>query len=94
MAGRGYINRIRAWQSAGYRIKLIFLKLDSADEAIARVAQRVQQGGHHIPEDTIRRRFAAGRENFDRVYAPLVDAWALYENAGPEPILLDWIEKS
>jgi len=59
LAGRGYVHHIRAWQAAGYRVKLIFLQLDSPEEAIARVAQRVRQGGHAIPEATIRRRFAA-----------------------------------
>ncbi|CUB04855.1 zeta toxin family protein [Tepidiphilus thermophilus] len=93
LAGRGYVHHIRAWQAAGYRVKLIFLQLDSPEEAIARVAQRVRQGGHAIPEATIRRRFAAGRENFQRLYAPLVDAWALYDNAGATPVLLDWSEK-
>lgn len=93
LAGRGYVQHIRAWQATGYRVKLIFLQLDSAEAAIARVAQRVRQGGHPIPEDTIRRRFAAGRANFERLYAPLVDAWVLYDNAGPEPVLLDWSEK-
>jgi predicted ABC-type ATPase len=53
----------------------------------------VRQGGHHIPEDTIRRRFSTGRENFENLYAPLVDAWALYDNAGPLPVLLDWSER-
>lgn len=93
LAGRGYLHHICAWQTAGYRVKLIFLQLDSAEEAIARVAQRVRQGGHDIPEATIRRRFAAGRQNFERLYAPLVDAWALYDNAGATPVLLDWSEK-
>lgn len=93
LSGRGYVQRIRAWQAAGYRVKLIFLQLDSADEAVARVAQRVRQGGHDIPEATIRRRFAVGRQNFERLYAPLVDAWALYDNAGAKPVLLDWSEK-
>jgi predicted ABC-type ATPase len=93
LAGRGYVHHIRDWQAAGYRVKLIFLQLDSPEEAIARVAQRVRQGGHAIPEATIRRRFAAGLENFQRLYAPLVDAWALYDNAGATPVLLDWSEK-
>lgn len=93
LAGRGYVQHIRAWKAAGYRVKLIFPRLNSPEEAIARVAQRVRQGGHHVPEATIRRRFSAGRENFERWYAPLVDAWALYDNAGPQPALLDWSEK-
>jgi predicted ABC-type ATPase len=93
LSGRGYLRHIREWQSSGYRVKLIFLQLDSVEEAIARVAQRVRQGGHDIPEATIRRRFAAGRENFGRLYAPQVDAWALYNNSGPQPVLLEWSEK-
>lgn len=92
LSGRAYVPHIRAWQAAGYTVKLIFLRLDSADEAVARVAQRVLQGGHHIPQVTIRRRFAAGLHNFEHLYAPLVDAWALYDNAGSTPQLLDWKE--
>lgn len=93
LSGRGYVPHIQAWQAAGYVVKLIFLTLDSPEEAIARVAQRVLQGGHDIPEATIRRRFAAGLHNFEHLYAPLVDAWALYDNAGSTPLLLDWSEK-
>ena len=93
LAGHNYIRHIRDWQAAGYRVKLIFLQLDSPETAIARVAQRVRQGGHDIPQATIRRRFAAGLENFKHLYAPLVDSWALYDNSGAQPRLLDWDEK-
>ena len=93
LSGRAYLRHIRAWQAAGYRVKLIFLRLQNADEAVARVALRVQQGGHDIPEAVIRRRFAAGLDNLRECYAPLVDAWALYDNSGLRPALLDWSEK-
>lgn len=93
LSGRGYLQHIRKWQAAGYKVKLIFLQLDSVEEAIGRVAQRVRQGGHSIPEAIIRRRFAAGQSNFDRLYAPQVDAWAVYNNSGPHPLLLNWSEK-
>ena len=94
LSGRGYLRLIREWQAAGYRVKLIFLELASEEEAIARVAQRVRQGGHNIPESVIRRRFVAGLNNFEHLFAPSVDAWALYDNSGSEPLLLDWSEKS
>lgn len=94
LSGRTYLRHIRTWRAAGYRVKLVFLQLDSADEAIARVAQRVRQGGHDIPQAVIRRRFDAGRRNFAEVYAPAVDAWVLYDNSGAKPVLLDWSEKS
>ena len=94
LAGRGYVQHIKVWQAAGYRVKLIYLRLGTAEQAIARVAQRVRQGGHTIPEATIRRRLTAGLQNFERLYAPLVDAWALYDYAGATPLLMDWSEKS
>lgn len=90
LAGRGYVRSIRQWRSAGYRVKLIFLRLASPEAAIARVAERVRQGGHSVPEAVIRRRFHAGLVHFRELYAPLVDAWALYDNTGSEPVLLDW----
>jgi predicted ABC-type ATPase len=93
LAGRGYARLIRQWQQAGYLVTLLFLRLASPEEAIARVAERVRQGGHSIPEAVIRRRYAAGLENFAALYAPLVDGWALYDNSGHHPMLLDWSEK-
>ena len=93
LSGQRYLHHIARWQSAGYRVKLFFLKLNSPEEAIARVAQRVRQGGHNIPATTIRRRFVTGLKNFEQRYAPAVDAWALYDNSGLEPALLDWSDK-
>lgn len=49
--------------------------------------------GHNIFEDVIHRRFMAGKKNFEQFYAPIVDAWALYDNAGSTPVLLDWSER-
>ena len=62
------------------------------ETAIARVAARVRQGGHDIPEATIRRRFAMGWNNFQGRYKQAVDDWALYDNAGAEPAMLEWGE--
>ena len=53
LSGRAYLHHIARWKAAGYRVELIFLRLQSANEAVARVAQRVIQGGHDIPEDVI-----------------------------------------
>ena len=90
LAGRGYARSIREWQAAGYRVKLIFLQLDRVETAIERVATRVAQGGHSIPEDVIRRRFVAGRANFEALYAPVVDDWSLYDGSARIPALIDW----
>ena len=93
LADRGYARWIRGWQSAGYRVSLWFLALPSPEAAIARVAERVGHGGHAVPDAVVRRRLAAGMKNFENVYKSLVDDWALYDNAGQEPFLLDWGER-
>lgn len=92
LSGLSYLRHIRAWQAQGYRVSLYFLSLPDAETAIARVASRVRQGGHDIPEDVIRRRFVVGLKNFQRRYAPLVNVWALYDNTGDAPVLLEWGE--
>ena len=74
-------------------MSLLFLALPSADVAIQRVSERVAQGGHFVPDTVVRRRFRAGKANLESVYKPLVDSWALYDNSGGEPVLLDWGEK-
>ena len=56
--------------------------------AIARVRQRVLEGGHDVPDTVIRRRFHAGWHNWQRIYKDLVDEWAVYDNSGDTPVLL------
>ena len=89
LAGRGYLRRIDGWRRMGYRVTLLFLSLQSPHQAIDRVRRRVQQGGHHIPEDVILRRFDAGIDNFRNVYAERVDSWVLLDNTGKAPVLIE-----
>jgi predicted ABC-type ATPase len=94
LAGLAYLRHIHEWKNKGYHISLFFLTLPSAEMASARVAERVKQGGHDIPEDVIRRRFVAGKRNFETRYRDAVDAWAWYDNSGDEPVMIEWGEKA
>jgi predicted ABC-type ATPase len=89
LSGLRYLGRIKQWRLQGYHVSLFFLCLPNAETAIARVAERVRQGGHNIPEAVIRRRFAAGLRNFHQAYKSGVDAWALFDNVGETPVLLE-----
>ena len=93
LSGKAYARQIPHWQHLGYRVELFFLSLPTAEAAVQRVAERVRQGGHDIPQDTIHRRFEAGKRLFTDVYQPLVDLWVFYDNAGDAPQLIDWSEK-
>ncbi len=89
LSGLAYVRKLAQWRRLGYFVKLVFLTLPSADMAVARVAARVAQGGHSIPEDVIRRRYATGRHNFEGRYKSAVNAWTLYDNSGVVPKFLE-----
>ena len=88
LSGRSYARWIPRWQEQGYRVELFFLRLLTVEATIKRVAQRVLEGGHDVPEPVIRRRFHAGWQNFEQIYRRLVDEWALYDNSSEAPRLL------
>jgi len=92
LSGLVYARHIRRWREAGYHVSLFFLSLPNPQMAIDRVAERVRQGGHDIPSDVVRRRFNAGLKNFNHIYQDIVDAWAMYDNSGDEPVLINWGE--
>jgi predicted ABC-type ATPase len=79
LSGRTYLHLFSKMKSDGYRITLFFLWLNNCDVAISRVANRVRQGGHRVPETDIRRRFPAGIYNFFHLYRPLLDEWRLFD---------------
>lgn len=88
LSGHLYARLIPEWQSTDYRVKLIFLSLPNPEIAIARVAARVAQGGHHVASAVVRRRFHSGLRNFQDIYMDLVDEWWWYDNSGNMPQLI------
>jgi predicted ABC-type ATPase len=87
LSGLTYAQMIPVWRSFGYTVELVFLSLPDVEMAIERVAIRVKQGGHNVPEEVIRRRFEHGIKNFGR-YKLLVDSWQLYDNSDIPTILI------
>jgi predicted ABC-type ATPase len=81
LASRSYADWLAKLRTAGYKVHIVFLWLPSADEAVARVAERVRAGGHDVPEPTVRRRYTAGLKNLFRLYLPLADAWQVVDNS-------------
>lgn len=89
LSDRRYAALIPGWRQIGYEVVLVFLRLPEVELAIARVRERVRQGGHDIPDGVIRRRYEAGWRNFNLVYRRLVDHWFLYDNSERIPVLLE-----
>ena len=82
LAGRAYARRLR-WMKVeiGYQIELLYFWLPTADFAVKRVAIRVSQGGHNIPEAVIRRRYNLGISNFAKLYSPLANRWQILDGS-------------
>ncbi len=80
LSTRSYVQLVRRAQALGYKVHLIFFFLENEEQAIARVAQRVSNGGHGIPEEDIRRRFTRGIYNLINLYMPICDSVLVYNN--------------
>lgn len=89
LSGLGYVNRLRQMQALGYHIEIVYLQVSTTAIALKRIAARVKQGGHNVPKADVVRRFTRSRANFDQVYKSLADGWAVYDNSGRKPKLLE-----
>ena len=88
MAAKSFAPFLVRCRQNGYRIGLIDIWLQSPELAVARVAQRVSEGGHLVAEDVVRERYVRGLANFFRVYRPIADQWAFFDNTGADPVLV------
>ena len=86
LSTKSYKNLIEKVQAKGYQVKLLFFWLDSPRTAIQRVAQRVSEGGHNIPEEIIIRRYHAGINNLFNIYMNLADYWLIVNNTEGESV--------
>lgn len=81
LATRSYVKFIEAAHTKGYFVTLVFFWLPTPEQAIERVATRVREGGHNIPPEVIRRRYANGIRNLTALYTPVCDLWTIYDNS-------------
>lgn len=65
--------------AAGYYIRLFYVGLDTVEESLFRIKNRVAHGGHNIPSDTVERRFSSRWQNVADVL-PYCDEAVFYDN--------------
>lgn len=89
LSGLAYVARLERWRALGYRVEIVYLRLESVRLALRRIAARVKQGGHPVPREEVVRRFDRSLDHFERIYRPLADRWSVYDNSSRAPVLLE-----
>ena len=90
LSTRSYVNTVKKAQEKGYFVTVLYFWLNTSDLAVERVKIRVMEGGHNIPEQTIRRRYDLGISNMFNLYIPVADYWMFIDNSkSPFNILAD-----
>ena len=81
LATKSYKEKILKDQENGYFVTLLFFWLKNTELAKERVKTRVLEGGHHIPDDIIERRYYNGILNLFNIYLPIVDQLLIFDNS-------------
>ena len=88
LAGRGYLKMTRELVNAGWEVNLIYLWLPNVDISRERVAERVEHGGHNVPEKFLVRRYPRSIANLLDLYAPMCSSTICYDNSKTVPELI------
>ena len=70
---------IRAAREKGYAVQLFYIGLDTLDESVGRIKNRVARGGHNIQEDDVKRCFGKRYDDVIRIL-PYCDSAFFYDN--------------
>ena len=90
LATRSLMRTIEEAKEFGYRVTLLYFWINTPDLAVKRVKDRVEAGGHSIPEHVIRRRYDMGLRYFFNDYMPVSDRWILVDNSqNPFKVIAD-----
>ena len=84
LASRSFAPWLASLRRVGYLFRLTYVWTNDPELSIRRVAGRVRAGGHHVPDDVVRRRWTRSLRNFFDLYQPIADVWSFYDNSDPE----------
>lgn len=88
LAGRTHMRTIAHARAAGFAVNLLYFTVDSVETCLARIARRVSEGGHDVPEADARRRFTRSLANLP-AYIVSVDFWRVFDNRGQPRVVAE-----
>ena len=84
LSGRTHLRTLHAARAAGVMPVLLYFAMQTPDSCLARIARRVSEGGHDVPEGDVRRRFARSIANLPD-YAALSHPWRIFDASNGAP---------
>jgi len=84
LAGKYFIGILNRLKKATYKTEIIYIFVESAEEAVRRIRVRVQKGGHAVPVKDILRRLPRSMNNFWNIYRHKAESWQLFLNSKDE----------
>lgn len=79
LSGHHILRTARKVRELGYQIHLYYIGLDSAEESVSRIENRVRRGGHDVPSNLVQNRFVNRWTNLVSVL-PYCDRAIFYDN--------------
>lgn len=67
---------------------MFYLWIPSPELALLRIRDRVENGGHNVPEQAVRRRFGRTLRNLFALYRPFLDTLHFFDNSSDTPRLI------
>lgn len=92
LTGRGEVQLMQQAREQGYKVNLVYVGISDAKQSNTRVAFRVSQGGHDVPESDIMRRFERSMNNLSEAIKAADRSFVL-DNSARQYRLLFSIEK-
>lgn len=79
LSGRKTESTAKQVKALGYQIRMFYVALDTAEESLSRIENRVKRGGHDIPHDDVVHRFSKRWEAVTKIL-PYCDEAEFYDN--------------
>lgn len=79
LSGVRTLKTVQTAREKGYRINLYYVAVSSADESLRRIENRVRKGGHDIPAEDVKRRYASRFSDLLKIL-PYCDTAQFYDN--------------
>ncbi len=87
LSGKTHLRLVTLAKANGLAVKMLYFFVDTPETCLERVARRVYEGGHDVPEADLRRRYNRSLANF-ATYAKQCDFWRVYDANGRQPVTL------